>query len=163
LALEEACDHMAYLRPFLELFWERVHLEVGCDSADTIALLRAAYPRPAERELIHKIRKLHEKTIVIPLFSLADNNYDNRVIVYKVHTSLNLADALTKSMSVVALYECLLPTLFHEIESSETKIHNETSVQNGDKDENVDRRDAVRIRPQRNRRAPDRLTYPVQS
>ena len=32
-------------------FFEKVYMEIACDSADTIALINASYPRPNEKAL----------------------------------------------------------------------------------------------------------------
>ena len=109
LALEEAIDYMVYIKPFLKLFWSTVHLEAGTDSADLVALLQAVHPHPTERALIHRIRAMHGKLIVVPLYALAETVVDERIIVFKVHTKDNVADALTKPMPVSALYDRLLP------------------------------------------------------
>jgi hypothetical protein len=109
LALCQAVDYLSYLRPFLQLFFDKVLLDIGCDSQDTIALIAAAYPRPAEKALIHQIRETHGKLVVVPLFALAEQVSDEKIRLWKVHTHDNIADALTKPMSVDAIYKLLVP------------------------------------------------------
>ena len=109
LALEEAVDYLIYIKPFLELFWSTVHLEVATDSADVVHLLNAVHAKPSEKSLIHKIRELHGKLIVVPLYALAESAKADKIIVSHIPGSLNVADALTKPMDVSAIYKRLLP------------------------------------------------------
>ena len=109
LALCQAVDYLSYIRPFLHLFFDKVILDIGCDSQDTIALIAAAYPRPAEKALIHTIRETHGKLVVVPLFALAEQMSDDKIRLWKVHTHDNIADALTKPMSVDAIFKLLVP------------------------------------------------------
>ena len=109
LALEEAVDYLIYIKPFLELFWTTVHLEVCTDSADVVHLLNSVHAKPSEKSLIHKIRELHGKLIVVPLYALAESAKADKIIVSHIPGTLNVADALTKPMDVSAIYKRLLP------------------------------------------------------
>ena len=120
LALCKAVDYLSYIKPFLKLFFKNVHLEIHCDSADTIALIAAAYPRPAERALIHQIRETHGKLLVVPLFALAEQFSDEKILLFKVNTHDNVADALTKPMCVSAIYKLLTPTKISMLHSDDT-------------------------------------------
>ena len=109
LALEEAVDYLIYLRPFLELFWPTVHLEVATDSADVVHLLNAVHARPSEKALVHKIREMHGKLMIVLLYALAETVKCDKIIVSHIPGASNVADALTKPMDVSALYKRLLP------------------------------------------------------
>jgi hypothetical protein len=54
-SLDLLCDQLAYYRPFLDLFWDNVHIEIGTDANDLVALLKAVHPWPVQRALTHKI------------------------------------------------------------------------------------------------------------
>jgi hypothetical protein len=80
-----------------------LRLSVGSDSADIIALLRNHNGQPRERALVHQVRALQGKVMVVPLLSFRDSLNDGSIVLFKVPTNDNIADALTKAMSVAAL------------------------------------------------------------
>ena len=103
IALQEAVDYLLYIKPFLQIFWKNVQLEIYTDSNDTLSLIKSVNPKPTERSLTQQIRSLADKTLVLPVAALSENFTYDGIVLCKVHTSINLADCLTKPMDVSPL------------------------------------------------------------
>ncbi len=107
LALEECVDFLIYIKSFLTKIWKHVSLEVLCDSADVLHLLQQIHCKPSEKALVKHIIALHTRVIVVPLYALSEQVEDEKIILSKVHTSLNVADYLSKPRDVKFLTKLL--------------------------------------------------------
>jgi hypothetical protein len=103
VAVESAVDYLLSVAPFLRAFWRDVRISVGNDSGNLLSLMRQYHPSCAEKRLIADIKRLQGKAAVIPTMALRDVINAKKIVVFKVPTKENLADALTKCMNVAAL------------------------------------------------------------
>ena len=110
-ALDESVDYLIYIKGLLLQFFPAVTIELKTDAKDIIDLLKQVTVKPAEKTLIQKIIRLQDKTVVIPLHQLSEQLSDEKIVVSKVHTTANLADALTKPMDTSSIRNLLNPNV----------------------------------------------------
>jgi hypothetical protein len=108
-AMDMLVDVLGYYKPFFDLFWPHLQVEIATDTNDLVQLLKSLHPHPTEKQLVHKIKELQDRLTVVSLYALGDSLANGKYLVYHVPTNKNIADAMTKSMSVEAIYRLLNP------------------------------------------------------
>ena len=106
-AAAEATDLLFFLKQFLKPVCHHVKCILQTDAKNVLDLVSTDHPKPSEKALIDAIRKLGDKTLMVPAMAVAHTIEDARIILVKVDTKLNLADALTKSMDVTAILKSM--------------------------------------------------------
>ena len=111
---------LAYQQEFLKGIFQHVSAGLLTDAQNVLDLLASDHPRPSEKSLIAAIRKLGDKTLVVPAMAVAHAIEDARVKLTKVGTKDNLADGLTKPMDVSAILAAMAG---HPFSGSGNVIH----------------------------------------